>query len=179
MSRAPLSSLSFLSSLSLLSSLSSLSVLCSFVVIRIYIITLCRALGLNALAVFGGDPRGPQHDKLRRGVHLLVATPGRLIDFLSDGSTNLGRVSYMVLDEADRMLDMGFEPQIRQVMGQLRPDRQTLMWSATWPSKVQALAHEFFNNPITIHVGSTDLRYCERQAHSSKYSPSFAGPIPT
>jgi ATP-dependent RNA helicase DDX5/DBP2 len=115
---------------------------------------------LNTAAVFGGDPRGPQADKLRRGVHLLVATPGRLIDFLSDGTTNLRRVSYVVLDEADRMLDMGFEPQIRQIMGQLRPDRQTLMWSATWPFKVQALSHEFFNEPVTIHVGSTDLR-CE------------------
>jgi len=117
-----------------------------------------RKLGLKALAVYGGSQKGGQLQVLRQGVHLLVATPGRLIDFLSDGSTNLRRVSYMVLDEADRMLDMGFEPQIRQIMGQLRPDRQTLMWSATWPVKVQALAYEFFNNPITIHVGSTELR---------------------
>jgi len=98
-------------------------------------------------------------EKLRSGVQLLVATPGRLIDFLTEGILNLRRVSYIVLDEADRMLDMGFEPQIRQIIGQLRPDRQTLMWSATWPFKVQALAREFFNEPITIHVGSTELRY--------------------
>lgn len=117
-----------------------------------------RKLGLKAAAVYGGSQRGGQQQELRQGVHLLVATPGRLIDFLADGTTNLRRVSYVVLDEADRMLDMGFEPQIRQIMSQLRPDRQTLMWSATWPMKVQALAYEFFNDPITIHVGSTELR---------------------
>lgn len=117
-----------------------------------------KKMNLSATAVFGGSHKGGQMQALRQGVHLLVATPGRLIDFLSDGTTNLRRVSYVVMDEADRMLDMGFEPQIRQIMSQIRPDRQTLMWSATWPNKVQALAFEFFNNPLTIHVGSTELR---------------------
>lgn len=115
-------------------------------------------MGLKSAALFGGAPRGAQQSSLQQGPHLVVATPGRLIDFLSDGSTNLSRCTYIVLDEADRMLDMGFEPQIRQIMSQLRPDRQTLMWSATWPTKVQALASEFFQDPITIHVGSTELR---------------------
>lgn len=115
-------------------------------------------LNLKAVAVYGGNPRGMQAASLRQGAHLLVATPGRLIDFLQDGTVNLRRTTYMVLDEADRMLDMGFEPQLRQIMSQVRPDRQTLMWSATWPHKVQALAHEFFNDPLTIHVGSTELR---------------------
>lgn len=114
---------------------------------------------LKAVATYGGSPRQAQAQQLRQGVHLVVATPGRLIDFLQEGTTNLRRATYVVLDEADRMLDMGFEPQIRQIMSQMRPDRQTLMWSATWPMKVQALAYEFFKEPLTIHVGSTELRY--------------------
>jgi hypothetical protein len=78
----------------------------------------------------------PRSD-LRRGVEIVIATPGRLIDFLESRTTNLRRVTYLVLDEADRMLDMGFEPQIRKIVGQIRPDRQTLLWSATWPKEIQ------------------------------------------
>lgn len=71
----------------------------------------------------------------------MIATPGRLIDMLESGKTNLRRVTYLVMDEADRMLDMGFEPQIRKIVSQIRPDRQTLMFSATWPKDVQKLAN--------------------------------------
>lgn len=71
----------------------------------------------------------------------MIATPGRLIDMLETQKTNLRRVTYLVMDEADRMLDMGFEPQIRKIVGQIRPDRQTLMFSATWPKDVQKLAN--------------------------------------
>lgn len=71
----------------------------------------------------------------------MIATPGRLIDMLETGKTNLRRVTYLVMDEADRMLDMGFEPQIRKIVSQIRPDRQTLMFSATWPKDVQKLAN--------------------------------------
>ena len=70
----------------------------------------------------------------------MIATPGRLIDFLESGKTSLHRCTYLVLDEADRMLDMGFEPQIRKIVDLIRPDRQTLMWSATWPKEVQGTA---------------------------------------
>jgi ATP-dependent RNA helicase DDX5/DBP2 len=71
----------------------------------------------------------------------VIATPGRLIDMLESQKTNLRRVTYLVMDEADRMLDMGFEPQIRKIVSQIRPDRQTLMFSATWPKDVQKLAN--------------------------------------
>lgn len=107
--------------------------------------------------VYGGVPKGPQIRDLSRGVEVCIATPGRLIDMLEAGKTNLRRVTYLVLDEADRMLDMGFEPQIRKIIGQIRPDRQTLMWSATWPKEVRNLAKDFLDDFIQVNIGSMDL----------------------
>lgn len=107
--------------------------------------------------VYGGVPRGPQIRELTRGVEVAIATPGRLIDMLETGKTNLRRVTYLVLDEADRMLDMGFEPQIRKIVSQIRPDRQTCMWSATWPKEVRQLAEDFQQDAIQVYIGSQDL----------------------
>lgn len=107
--------------------------------------------------VFGGAPKGPQIADLERGVEICIATPGRLIDFLEAGKTNLRRCTYLVLDEADRMLDMGFEPQIRKIVEQIRPDRQTLMWSATWPKEVRTLAEDFLKDYIQINIGALQL----------------------
>ena len=107
--------------------------------------------------VYGGVPKGGQIRDLARGVEVCIATPGRLIDMLESGKTNLRRVTYLVLDEADRMLDMGFEPQIRKIIGQIRPDRQTCMWSATWPKEVRQLASDYQQNFIQVNIGSTDL----------------------
>lgn len=107
--------------------------------------------------IFGGSPKGPQIRDLERGIEICIATPGRLIDFLERGVTNLRRVTYLVLDEADRMLDMGFEPQIRKIIEQIRPDRQVLMWSATWPKEVQTLAEDFLRNYIQVNIGSLNL----------------------
>ncbi|KAH2470876.1 ATP-dependent RNA helicase dbp2 [Aspergillus fumigatus] len=107
--------------------------------------------------VYGGVPKGPQIRDLSRGVEVCIATPGRLIDMLEAGRTNLRRVTYLVLDEADRMLDMGFEPQIRKIVSQIRPDRQTCMWSATWPKEVRQLATDFLNDYIQVNIGSMDL----------------------
>ena len=107
--------------------------------------------------VYGGVPKGGQIRDLARGVEVCIATPGRLIDMLESGKTNLRRVTYLVLDEADRMLDMGFEPQIRKIIGQIRPDRQTCMWSATWPKDVRQLASDYQQNFIQVNIGSTDL----------------------
>jgi ATP-dependent RNA helicase DDX5/DBP2 len=108
--------------------------------------------------IYGGVPKGPQVRDLQRGVEIVIATPGRLIDMLEAGKTNLRRVTYLVVDEADRMLDMGFEPQIRKIVEQIRPDRQTLMWSATWPKEVKQLAHEFLSSDmILVNIGSAEL----------------------
>lgn len=89
---------------------------------------------------YGGVPKINQKRDLRSGVNLLIATPGRLIDLIKEGECSLKEVTYFVLDEADRMLDMGFKSQIDEILSQLRPDRQTLMFSATWPKDVQQLA---------------------------------------
>ena len=80
----------------------------------------------------------------------MVACPGRLLDLINQKHVNLHRTTYVVMDEADRMLDMGFEPQIRKVVGQIRKDRQTLMFSATWPQTVQKLANDFMNDPTQV-----------------------------
>ena len=107
--------------------------------------------------VYGGAPKGPQIRDLRNGVEICICTPGRMIDMLESGLTNLRRVTYLCLDEADRMLDMGFEPQIRKIVSQIRPDRQTLMWSATWPKEVVRLARDFLKDYIQVNIGSLDL----------------------
>lgn len=107
--------------------------------------------------VYGGAPKGPQIRDLDRGAEICIATPGRLIDFLEAGKTNMRRCTYMVLDEADRMLDMGFEPQIRKIIEQVRPDRQTLMWSATWPKEVRKLAEDFLKDYCQVNIGALQL----------------------
>ena len=98
---------------------------------------------LRTACLFGGAPKGAQIRDLERGSEICEATPGRLIDILEMGKVNFKRCTYVVLDEADRMLDMGFEPQIRKILGQIRPDRQMCMWSATWPKEVKRLADDF------------------------------------
>ncbi|XP_072999534.1 DEAD-box ATP-dependent RNA helicase 20-like isoform X1 [Typha latifolia] len=113
---------------------------------------------IRSTCIYGGAPKGPQIRDLKRGVEIVIATPGRLIDMLEACHTNLRRITYLVLDEADRMLDMGFEPQIRKILSQIRPDRQTLYWSATWPREVEALARQFLHNPYKIIIGSPDLK---------------------
>ncbi|CDS08010.1 hypothetical protein LRAMOSA01959 [Lichtheimia ramosa] len=116
-----------------------------------------RSSRIKNTCLYGGTSRGPQIRDLARGVEICIATPGRLIDMLEAGKTNLRRVTYLVLDEADRMLDMGFEPQIRKIVNQIRPDRQTLMWSATWPKSVQRLAESYLKDYIQVNIGSLSL----------------------
>jgi len=117
----------------------------------------CTAMGLEFTCLFGGAPKYNQKSDLRRGIDICIATPGRLLDFLEAGAVTMSRCSFLVLDEADRMLDMGFEPQIRKIVSQIRPDRQTLMFSATWPKKVRTLAMDFQTDPVFLNVGSMEL----------------------
>ena len=114
----------------------------------------CR---VRTTSVYGGVPKGQQIRSLQRGAEIVIATPGRLIDMMEIGKTNLRRVTYLVMDEADRMLDMGFEPQIRKIVEQIRPDRQTLMFSATWPKEVQRMASDFLNDYVQVNIGSMEL----------------------
>ncbi|GAX84739.1 hypothetical protein CEUSTIGMA_g12161.t1 [Chlamydomonas eustigma] len=109
---------------------------------------------LKTSIVVGGVPMNEQRYDLRSGVEIVVATPGRFIDHLQQGNTNLSRVSFIVLDEADRMLDMGFEPQIKEVMSRLPVRRQTLLFSATMPREIEDLANGYLRNPVTVKVGS-------------------------
>ncbi|KAJ1551366.1 ATP-dependent RNA helicase dbp2 [Nowakowskiella sp. JEL0078] len=121
----------------------------------------CEKFGSNSkiknVCLFGGAPKTHQRRELSRGVEIVIATPGRLIDLINEGATNLKRVTYLVMDEADRMLDMGFEPQIQKIVDQIRPDRQTLFWSATWPKEVQQLANTYLKDYIQVNVGSMEL----------------------
>lgn len=109
------------------------------------------------MSIYGGVSSDQQQERLQEGVEIIIATPGRLNDFVHRGLVDLSDVSYLILDEADRMLDLGFEPQIRLSLLKIRPNRQTIMTSATWPSGVKRLAKSYTNNPIQIMVGSLDL----------------------
>jgi ATP-dependent RNA helicase RhlE len=111
-----------------------------------------RYTRLTGAAVFGGVGYGPQEQALRRGVDVLVATPGRLLDHLEQPYARLGGLEVLVLDEADRMLDMGFLPDIRRVLQRLPAKRQTLFFSATMPPPIVALAREILREPVTIAV---------------------------
>ncbi|KXZ43232.1 hypothetical protein GPECTOR_97g770 [Gonium pectorale] len=113
--------------------------------------------GVRTVCVYGGVPKPPQIAALRTGVEVVVGTPGRMEDLLQDGALKLSKVTYAVLDEADRMLDLGFEPHIRAIMNLTRADRQTLMFSATWPTAVQKLAVAFLSHPVKVTIGSQDL----------------------
>jgi len=119
--------------------------------------TFANAASLRCVCFYGGAPKGPQLRDSERGAEFCIATPGRLLDFLDSGKVNLRRTTYLVMDEADRMLDMGFEPQIRKIVDQVRPDRQTLMWSATWPKEVLTLARDYLKDYIKVNIGSQKL----------------------
>jgi ATP-dependent RNA helicase DDX5/DBP2 len=117
-----------------------------------------RGIGIDIACVYGGAPHIPQKEALNGGVDLLIATPGRLFDFCSRKQVFLDKVFYFVLDEADRMLDMGFLPQVQQIIEHIKSKRQTLLWSATWPKEVEELSKKVCkNDPVMIKVGSESL----------------------
>ncbi|ANF49619.1 DEAD/DEAH box helicase [Chryseobacterium glaciei] len=111
-----------------------------------------KYLPLKELVIFGGVKQGSQETALRRGVDILVATPGRLLDFIAQGIVSLKNIEIFVLDEADRMLDMGFVHDVKRVIKLLPQRRQTLFFSATMPSEIQKLADSILNNPVKVEV---------------------------
>uniref|UniRef100_A0A8I3RUZ1 RNA helicase n=2 Tax=Canis lupus TaxID=9612 RepID=A0A8I3RUZ1_CANLF len=113
--------------------------------------------GLKSVCIYGGGDRNGQIQDLKKGVDIIIATPGRLNDLQMNNFVNLRSITYLVLDEADKMLDMGFEPQIMKILLDVRPDRQTIMTSATWPYAVRRLAQSYLKAPMIVYVGTLDL----------------------
>ena len=109
-----------------------------------------KVFGYNVCCCYGGGSKWEQSKALEEGAEIVVATPGRMIDMVKMKATNLERVTYLVLDEADRMFDMGFEAQVRSICDHVRPDRQTLLFSATFRKKVEKLARHALTDPIRV-----------------------------
>jgi len=116
-----------------------------------------KSCNIRSVCCYGGVPKWEQKRALRWGVEVVVATPGRLKDLVNMGCVSLKGISYLVLDEADRMLDQGFEDDIREIIQMTHPERQTALFSATWPEAIRNLAHEFLTDPIKVTIGSDDL----------------------
>ncbi|XP_011074767.1 DEAD-box ATP-dependent RNA helicase 5 [Sesamum indicum] len=113
---------------------------------------------VQSVCIYGGTSKGPQISSLKSGVDIVIGTPGRLKDLIEMEVCSLKEVSFVVLDEADRMLDMGFEPEVRSILSQTSSVRQMVMFSATWPPPVHQLAQEFMDpHPVKVVVGSEDL----------------------
>jgi len=131
---------------------------------------LSKHLRLRRVTIFGGVGETPQIDALRRGADIVVATPGRLIDLMGAGHISLRDVKHLVLDEADRMLDMGFLPQIRRIVNAVPKDRQTLLFSATLSSDIEKVTKEFLRNPQTVEIG--------RRSNPADTVEQFLYPVP-
>ena len=116
-------------------------------------VDLGRNTPIKSVSIYGGVSKGPQIAALKRGVEIVIACPGRLLDHLCDGSIDLSHVEVLVLDEADRMCDMGFLPDIRRILNYLPAKRQTLFFSATMPKDIRALADSILKDPVTVQIG--------------------------
>ncbi|XLD89554.1 DEAD/DEAH box helicase [Polymorphospora sp. A560] len=114
-----------------------------------------KTRGVRVLPIYGGVAYEPQIDALRRGVEILVGTPGRLMDLAKQKHLRLDRIRALVLDEADRMLDLGFLDDVEKILAMLPEDRQTMLFSATMPDPIVALSRRFLRHPVTIHAGHT------------------------
>ncbi|QQP57122.1 Uncharacterized protein FKW44_002001 [Caligus rogercresseyi] len=116
--------------------------------------------GARSVCVYGGTGISEQIAELKRGAEIIVCTPGRMIDMLAANNgrvTNCRRITYVVLDEADRMFDMGFEPQVSRIIGNCRPDKQMVMFSATFPRQMEGLARRILNKPVEVTVGGRSV----------------------
>ena len=118
--------------------------------------SLAKFIDIRSLAVFGGVGMGPQERAFRNGLDVVVATPGRLLDHINRGTINLNSVEFLVLDEADRMLDMGFLPDVRKIIKKVPQKRQSLLFSATIPLEVERLAWEYMHHPAIVRAATKD-----------------------
>src|SRR5512143_2017801 len=123
--------------------------------IHVAIVALGRDTRLRSCTIYGGVSANPQIENLRRGVEFVVACPGRLLDHINQKTIDLSHIETFVLDEADRMFDMGFLPDIRRIIKHVPAKRQTLLFSATMPDDIRKLAHEVLHQPVTVQVGHT------------------------
>ena len=114
-----------------------------------------RQTRLHSISIYGGVAMNPQIQKLRAGVDIVVACPGRLLDHIQQGTINLSTLEVLVLDEADRMFDMGFLPDIRKIIKHVPAKRQTLLFAATMPDDIRRLAHDVLRAPVTVQVNAT------------------------
>ncbi|XP_029654476.1 probable ATP-dependent RNA helicase DDX46 [Octopus sinensis] len=127
-----------------------------------------RLFGLKVVCIHGGSPISEHIAELKKGAEIIVCTPGRMIDMLAANNgrvTNLRRVTFIAIDEADRMFDMGFEPQVMRIFDNSRPDRQAVLFSATFPRQMEALARRILGQPIEIQVGGKNIVCSDVEQH--------------
>lgn len=117
---------------------------------------LAKKTPIRSIAIYGGVPVGPQTKALRSGVDVVIATPGRLLDHLRRGNAKLDQLEILILDEADRMLDMGFLPDIQTIVKGLPKTRQTMLFSATMPNEIVKLSQEMMRDPVKIKLGGAE-----------------------
>ncbi len=126
---------------------------------------LAQSVGRNVFAIYGGVGYGPQRNAMRRGVDVLVATPGRLEDLMEQGTVNLSQADIVVVDEADRMADMGFLPAVRRILDRTAKRRQTLLFSATLDGDIAVLSRSYQNDPVRRDAGSADDEAIDAKHH--------------
>ena len=112
-----------------------------------------RKTNVKSVTVYGGVKQNPQVKKLQEGAEIVVACPGRLLDLMEQGVINLSHMEVLVLDEADRMFDMGFMPDVRRILSRIPAERQTLLFSATMPDEIRDLARDILKDPVTVQIG--------------------------
>ena len=138
--------------------------------------------GIDSVAVYGGVQMNPQSRALEAGVAIVVATPGRLLDHMRSGSVNFEMLDVLVIDEADRMLDMGFWPDIRRIVSALPTSRQTLLFSATMPDEVMQFARQVMREPAMLQVGQRNAaalhHHALRRERAARGEDLVAGPVP-
>lgn len=134
----------------------------------------CRTTDVRCMSIFGGVPKYEQIPLLRDGIELLVSTPGRLIDLIQNKIVRMDRVTFCVLDESDELIKKGYEPQIRAIVSQIRPDKQILMFSASWPDSVREISIDYFEEFTHIQIESRNqnieqiIEYCRESEKIKK-----------